>query len=85
MLPSRLGIQSLNRVEVILALLHQAHHSTPYLFHTSTLPIMSSVYRYPLPEEDKLSSSFDRIYHWVKGISVQVKGEDLAHCRRKQK
>ena len=48
MLPIRLGIQSLNRVEVILALLHKAHNSTPYLFHTLTLPIMSSVYRYSL-------------------------------------
>jgi len=38
----------LNRVEVILALLHKAHNSTPYLFHTLTLPIMSSVYRYSL-------------------------------------
>ena len=48
MLQIRLGIQSLNRVEVILALLHQDHNSTPYLFHTLTLPIMSSVYRYSL-------------------------------------
>jgi hypothetical protein len=77
MLQIRLGIQSLNRVEVILALLHQDHNSTPYLFHTLTLPIMSSVYRYSLREEDKPFVLIRSNLPLVKRYICTIKGGTL--------